>query len=295
MNVNRFAALVRRELWEYRWFMRFPLILSGLFVLFGLIALPLVAFFSGPLHIQVNGLSTHPSGAVLFLALGIVFGLILLCRISSYFLHALHDERMDRSYVFWKSIPVSDTATVGSKVFTGLFIMPATTWLVAVVTGCILLFFLSLITSLLGHDFWGSFWTPGPLVSANLYLAALFFTLPLWFLPVLGWFLFCSAWSNPRKRKRPLLVAIAVPVVLLLLEPIFFGTHVLASWLTRLLIPIRLLFDTQTIHWAGSVMTARWLDWAHLFTMPEFWWGSLAGLLFVALAVYSRHHGESHR
>jgi ABC-2 type transport system permease protein len=34
-----------------------------------------------------------------------------------YCLGALHDERRDRSLLFWKSLPVSDTATVPPKPF----------------------------------------------------------------------------------------------------------------------------------------------------------------------------------
>ncbi|MHB1543182.1 MAG: hypothetical protein ACYCS1_00620 [Gammaproteobacteria bacterium] len=298
MNVTRFAALVRRELWERHWFIRPWLILSCLLVFFGLVGLTLVALFSTTFEIRVQDSVTHPSGAILFLGLGTIFGLILLLRIASYFAHTLHDERMDRSYVFWKSIPVSDTATVGSKVFTGLFVIPVVTWVCLIATSLILLFFLSLATSLLGHNFWGSFWAPGSLISTSLYLAAVFLTLPLWFFPLLAWFLLCSAWSSPRIRKSPLFMALVIPAALLLLEPLLLGTDLFASWLAKLFTPIKLILmhTYNPPHWSyGLTMPVSWLDWARLFTQPELWWGGLIGLIFTALAVYLRHRTESHR
>mgnify|MGYP002129449359 CR=1 FL=1 len=47
------------------------------------------------------------TAAPLFLALGFL--------VFFYCLSALHDDRRDRSILFWKSLPVSDTATVLSK------------------------------------------------------------------------------------------------------------------------------------------------------------------------------------
>ncbi|EQD53820.1 transmembrane protein [mine drainage metagenome] len=299
MNANQFTALVRRELWEHRWFIRCWLILPSLLVFSGLLGLAMVALFSRTFGIQVEDSVTHPSGAILFLVLGTIFGLMLLFCIAGYFSHTLHDERMDRSYVFWKSIPVSDTATVGSKVLTGLIVMPILIWLSLIVTALILLFFLSLATSLLGHNFWGSFWAPGPLISIMLYLAVLLLTLPLWFFPLLAWILLCSAWGNPRRRKSPLLRALVIPGALLILEPVLLGTHVLATWFASLFAPIGgliLTYTNNSSYWGhATTIQSRWLDWAHLFIQPEFWWGGLIGLLFTALAVYFRHRTESHR
>ena len=41
-----------------------------------------------------------------------------------YALDALHGERRDRSILFWKSMPVSDTQTVLSKMFTAMVVAP---------------------------------------------------------------------------------------------------------------------------------------------------------------------------
>src|SRR5262249_32698818 len=53
-------------------------------------------------------------------------------------LGALHDARRDRSVLFWKSLPVSDTATVASKALSALIVAPVIAFVVA--TAAYLLF-----------------------------------------------------------------------------------------------------------------------------------------------------------
>ena len=299
MKLQRFLALVRRELWERNGFIRGILFGYALIAFLGLVGLGFVAFFSETFQIRVVHSVTHPSGTFLFLALGTLFAVIALLRIAIYFIHTLHDERMDRSYLFWKSIPVSDTMTVGSKLATGLVYLPVVSWLNLIFTCFLLLLYLSIATSLLGHNFWVSFWAPLPLLSAMFYLGVIFLTLPLWFLPLFGWCLFCSAWASPRKRQSPMLAAILIPLVLLALEPIL-DIHILYQWFVHLFNPVTTLL-VKTLSAAGwsqrsvHALDARWADWAHLFTQPEFWWGILIGLFFISLAVYVRHRAESHR
>ncbi len=293
MNAYRFAALVRRELWERRWFIRTWLILSGLLIVSGLAGLTLIGFFSKAFSIRVQPQITHPGGGIVFLALAGIFGAILLLRLTVYFLHTLHDDRMDRSYVFWKSLPVSDTMTVASKVFTGLIVVPLIAWVCLIVTGILLLFLLSLATSFLGHHFWGSFWAFGPLVSVWFYLAVAFILLPLWIFPLFAWMLLCSAWANQRSRRSPFFMAFGVPVVIIILEPLLLGTHLFSTWLGQLFSPPGQMFSLVRGH--GVSMTRRWLELTHLPAHAEFWLGGLVGLAFIAGAIYFRHRPESNR
>ena len=48
-----------------------------------------------------------------------------------YLLGALYDDRRDRSVLFWKSLPVSDTATVASKALAAMVIAPVIAFVVA--------------------------------------------------------------------------------------------------------------------------------------------------------------------
>ena len=65
-----------------------------------------------------------------------------------YLLDALHGERKDRSVLFWKSMPVSDTTTVLSKLFTALVVSGAIVIVVTIVTQLAVL----LLASVILHD-----------------------------------------------------------------------------------------------------------------------------------------------
>ena len=56
-----------------------------------------------------------------------------------YCLGALHNERSDRSILFWKSLPVSDVTTVIAKASIPILILPLITFVVLVVTQGIML------------------------------------------------------------------------------------------------------------------------------------------------------------
>src|SRR5207248_11709265 len=56
-----------------------------------------------------------------------------------YCVDALYGERRDRSILFWKSLPVSDLATVLSKTITPIMIIPLITFAVTVVLQWIML------------------------------------------------------------------------------------------------------------------------------------------------------------
>jgi hypothetical protein len=56
-----------------------------------------------------------------------------------YCLGALHDERRDRSLLFWKSLPVSDFTTVMSKLLLAVVVAPLITMGIAIVLGLVVL------------------------------------------------------------------------------------------------------------------------------------------------------------
>ena len=58
-------------------------------------------------------------------AIAAIFFLILQIGQYSYLVDCLYAERKDRSILFWKSLPASDTATVLSKLVFALLVMPA--------------------------------------------------------------------------------------------------------------------------------------------------------------------------
>ncbi|MGZ5198419.1 MAG: hypothetical protein ACXWC4_01490 [Telluria sp.] len=139
--------------------------------------------------------------------------LMLAVVVFWYCLGALYDERRDRSILFWKSLPISDEASVLSKVITALCVAPVITMIVA--TAMSLLFLLLACTVL---AFYGVNLFSQVLASPSLYLSpvALLSLLPVyvvWALPTIGWLLLVSSWA----RSKVLLWAVAAPLVGLLI------------------------------------------------------------------------------
>lgn len=144
--MNTMKWLLRREFWEHKGgFVWAPLIAAAIMVVLvgGLVGYGVA---SGKMHgdsisVRVNGEEVHntsiakvitpekradmaslaannyiATGAPIFFVLPIV-GLF-------YCLGALYDDRRDRSILFWKSLPISDTDTVLSKLATVLVVAP---------------------------------------------------------------------------------------------------------------------------------------------------------------------------
>lgn len=140
-----------------------------------------------------------------------------------YLLSSLYEERKDRSILFWKSMPVSDLMTVGSKLLTAMVVAPIITIIFIMLLQLTMLLALSIVS--LGQDFsiWDTFWAPSNLLATWLgYLVGTGF-IALWCLPFFGWLILVSAFA----RAIPWAWAIGVPIAILVLEKIsFYGDHI---------------------------------------------------------------------
>src|SRR5208283_2286784 len=96
------------------------------------------------------------AGMVLF-AFGIIFFLVMTIYSTWYLLDCLNADRKDRSVLFWKSLPISDTAMVLAKLFTGLIAIPIVYFAAADLSALLMAF----IISLRAHSSMGSaLWQP---------------------------------------------------------------------------------------------------------------------------------------
>jgi ABC-2 type transport system permease protein len=131
--VNKFVWLVRRELWEARSVWVAPAVLAAILVVGTLLGALLTGTISldglGPdqaakVHQKLT--PDHLDG-IAALALGFIALLFLVLVMFTQFLYAvdaLYGERRDRSILFWKSMPVSDTVTVLTKLAVALLVVP---------------------------------------------------------------------------------------------------------------------------------------------------------------------------
>lgn len=200
-----------------------------------------------------------------------------------YCLATLYDERKDRSILFWKSMPVSDRATVLSKALTVLVIAPV----IAAVLGSasVLLFygFMSLWVAFHGGSALA-------LASANplgvaVQLFAIVPVYSLWALPTAGWLMLCSAFA----RSKPFLWALLIPIMAWVMVGMM--TEGLGGWFGQH-VAQRALLGFVPGGWmqlanGEDVSLIASMSWTAL-ASPSIWIGAAAGVGMLLLAAHAR-------
>jgi ABC-2 type transport system permease protein len=314
--MNTLPLLVKREYWEHRGgFLWTPIWITGVILALTILGMITAEVLGSNVHVHV-GFSLdslrNSIGAEDFAAAGngldmvqFMFGAIpcigLFFVLFFYLLGALYDDRRDRSVLFWKSLPISDTSTVASKAIAAILLAPLIAFAISTIAYVAFLVVVSLWTAMHGlnilpaiaasHPF-GMFWR-------------MLLTVPvdaLWAIPTVGWLLFWSAFV----RSKPFLWAVMLPFLALFANwwlgvlgaPNFSSDLHLASVLARL------LFSVMPGSWlsgkfgAGIAMVdpeheqvISSLDPSHVYAVLATWnvWvGVLAGLALLAGAIWYR-------
>jgi ABC-2 type transport system permease protein len=226
-TTNTLVWLVKREFWEHRGgFFWAPVITGGIFVVLNLMGIITGEVFGARNGVNLSFAGGHNNMELLTRALDqqsmdtvgagldmvmysstMIMGIVLGFVVFFYCLGALYDDRRDRSILFWKSLPISDTATVLSKVIAATIVAPFITVIVGTVTGLLMLLTFATALSLHGVGVWHLLSLSHPLrVIANMVGSIPLYV--LWALPTVGWLMLCSAWA----RSKPFLWAVALPV-----------------------------------------------------------------------------------
>ena len=146
--MNTTIWLVRREFWENRAIWMIPLAISAfllLVALFGRVDLLSVS-------VQVPGRTV---GQAFLTAVAATFFAVMSIYAAWYLLDCLYADRKDRSVLFWKSLPISDTTTVLSKLGTALIVIPLVYFVAADLTTLLMAFIISVrARSFLGGALW---------------------------------------------------------------------------------------------------------------------------------------------
>jgi ABC-2 type transport system permease protein len=224
--MNTMKWLLRREFWEHKGALYWaPMVIATILLVFigGGIAYSIA---SGHANGIVIGHGHVVSGSRLFMPdevrsqvaavasthyLGVAAPLFLVLPVVVFFycLGALHDDRRDRSILFWKSLPVSDQMTVLSKVVTALCLAPAITIVLGVATALGALLLVSAGAAISGVNLVGAILANPNLYLAPLYLIGLLPVYFLWALPTVGWLLMVSSWA----RSKVFLWAVGTPLI----------------------------------------------------------------------------------
>jgi ABC-2 type transport system permease protein len=213
---------VRCELWESRSIYIAPLAVAAVVLIgfmFSMIGMPerRRAVLLLDLAQQRAAIDKpYDIAAMALLATGVIVGVF-------YCLDALHGERRDRSILFWKSLPVSDLATVLSKASIPLVVLPAITLVVTLATQLVML--LTMNAVLLVNGVSVTTWEQLPLGEQSIVLLYGLIALALWHAPIYGWLLLVSGWA----RRSVFLWAVLPVVVIPVVEKIAFNTSYVGS------------------------------------------------------------------
>jgi len=222
--VKRLLALVQREFWENKGALRTtPLVIGGIYVVFLLMSIFTTTHFDAELYTfreAVRMLAEQPvefraaHGYEVMLGTSLFFTIVLAFVIFFYLLGALYDDRKDRSILFWKSLPASDTLTIASKLITGLVLAPLIFWAVFVVTQIVMAIIASLMILSVGENPWTLFLSVVNPLKAWFILLVSYLAASAWSLPIAGWLLLVSSFAP----RIPLLFAVLPPVVISILQ-----------------------------------------------------------------------------
>ena len=209
-------------------------------------------------------------------------------------LGSLHDDRRDRSVLFWKALPVSDTQTVLSKLATVIWLAPL------LLIGAVLsaqVFFIAVLSTLVtnaDHLTPGAIWAHSGLALGFVELLAGYLTQSFWALPVWGWLLLVSSVAP----RVPFVWAVLVPAVPMLAEWILFGTGTLrgavGNHLSGRAMPSVGNVESTNIGGIGEIVTAPvgLPEILSLWATADMWLGILVGGAFIYAAIYFRRHNN---
>lgn len=315
-SMTTFGWLVKREYWESRrgflWAPFWAAAVIIIITILGIIAGEVMKARLGTEHVYMGGISLsqmlHDASTqdldqfvkaldATMLLFGSIVAVVLSFVIFFYLLGALYDDRKDRSILFWKSLPLSDTGTVLSKVFAGIIVAPLIAVGVALGGYIVTQIIVTIWLGAHGVNPFGFVWGHVEPFSVWLHMLAMVPVDAVWALPSVGWLLL---WSSA-VRSKPFLWAIIIPIV----------AGVLNIWVGLLGLP----HISQDFYWgdiAGrlllSVVPGGWIDPDHVrgsvhfgqfaaisysnmaeaFATPQMWIGAAVGIALIAAAIWFR-------
>jgi ABC-2 type transport system permease protein len=284
--MNTAIWLVRREFWENRAIWMIPAVIGGFMVL--------IALFGRVDLMSISQVPRQAVGGGFLLAVGATFFAVMSIYSTWYLLDCLYADRKDRSVLFWKSMPISDTTTVLSKLATALIVIPAVYFAAADLTTLIMAFIVSVRSS---SSIGGALWHADLWLQLQALWLYMIVTTALWYLPIAAYLLVVSAWA----KRAVMLWSLLPPLALVLAERWFLDSHVIAGELGERLVgyPWRAFRDDPgSSSWVTTVVendtittpTSIWgfFNAAGFFSSPETWIGAAVGVALIVCAIQLR-------
>ncbi len=309
--MSQMTMLLRRELWENRAITAAPIVIGGVLILIAVLAIMGTAtvrvgelpFDTLEAARRVDAAQAGPLMQVAFMSIGVTFNTVMIFVISFYLLDSLYADRKDRSILFWKSLPVSDTTVVLSKLATAAVVIPAATLAIYLATALVLWLIGGIAVATSGN--WAVLSQgPGAILQVGLTTLYALVVQSLWYMPLFGWLLLASAWA----KRGPLWWAVLPPVALILIENLAFGTrgvaHLIGERVTGVFpLAFRRGSDVEIRameHHAGNGglevsvpdSTLALIDPGPLLTDPGLWGGFIVAAAFIGGAIWLRRYRD---
>lgn len=305
--IKQQVALVRREIWEHRSIWVTPAAVAAVVTLLVIAMVVAIGAFGEAMNADIGKVAdmTAPENvrraalAAMLVGNTSIFVFAMWFLIVFYCLDALYAERRDKSILFWRSLPITDAETVVSKLIVVFLAIPLATFAAVAISSLLNLIIVSVWLLTVDASPARMIWGAVPLFDTWAAILSILLAMTIWMAPLIGWFLFVSAWA----KKGPLLRAVLPIAMLPILEYIVFR-----SWnfgeaiLTRLRIdtlPIfdgvrRFGFDEDDLHsmLSENISLVSWLDYGSFLTSLEVWAGIVICGLFAGGAVYLRRYRD---
>lgn len=314
--VSTFFALLKREYWEHRgglwsaqiWTTVILLILMVLSILIG------EAFrmkFIGNVDLSsISDLALDQVGpqeirefrrglGIGLWGLGMINQIVLYFVVLFYCIGALYDERKDRSILFWKSLPATDTQTVLSKLVTAVLVAPVLSLIAVAILHVGFLALVVLYSALHGVNPLPILWQPDVFLNVWGQMLATIPVHMLWAIPGIAWLLLASSWA----KRAPFVWAVLVPI----LAGVFVG---MIDTLSRLSMPRTWFWEHvvgRIFSSPGSMSLRPWewrdndnpfaevVSWEQIgttLTSAETWIGLIIGVGLIATAIWLRRYRD---
>ena len=305
--INQQLALVRREIWEHRSIWITPAAVASV-VTFIVIAMVIMttaigeAFnpdFEKIIDATVPDAIRRAALAGILIGNTTVFLMAMWFLTAFYCLDALYADRKDKSILFWRSLPITDAETVVSKLLTAFIAIPLATMAAVIVSNLLNLIVMSVWLATAGVNPFRMIWGVVPLFDTWAAVFTVLLAVPIWVAPLLGWFLFISAWA----KRGPFLRAVLPIAILPILEYIVFKSWTLGeAILNRLRLDTMPIFDDVKKVGFGdddlqsmlteNVSLVSWLDYGSFASSIEVWSGLIVCGLFASAAIYMRRYRD---
>ena len=276
--LRQFYSLVQREILETRSLYIAPLAAAGLFLLSFVISM---VRLTGRQY-SALGLAELDDVIKPFDTVAVLIMVVTFFVAVFYCFDALYGERRDRSILFWKSLPVSDTTTVLSKASIPIVVVPLFAFALTVATQLVMLVLSTVVIQ-------GSGVTPGMLWSQlslfhqwHVLFTHLVTGHGLWYAPIYAYLLLISAWA----RRAPFLWATLPLVAVGGAEKIAFNTSYVAAIVAGRIPGGPSVGGATT----GMMEAMTPFTLSQLVSSPGLWIGLLVAAAFLVAAIRLRRH-----